>query len=70
MNLFLFFGEQAHQDYTPSELLRMGKDNMARVLCAYETNLLGSAAEKLAQRGGYASFFFLSAQDDQHDPQK
>ncbi len=31
------YGDQAHQDYVPCELLRMGKDNMARVLCAYET---------------------------------
>ncbi len=27
----------------------MGKQDMTRVLCAYETNLAGSAAEKLAQ---------------------
>ena len=40
------FPEQAHQDYTPQQLLRMGKQDMTRVLCAYGTNLPGSAAEK------------------------
>ena len=33
------FPEQAHQDYTPQQLLRMGKQDMTRVLCAYGTNL-------------------------------
>ena len=33
------FGDQAHADYTPQQLLRMGKQGMTRVLCAYETNL-------------------------------
>ena len=49
------YGEQAHQEYTPQQLLRMGKAGMARVLCAYETNLPGSAAEKLAQRADLES---------------
>ena len=33
----------------------MGKQDMTRVLCAYETNLPGSAAEKLAQRADLES---------------
>ena len=49
------FGDQAHSDYTPQELLRMGKSGMTRVLCAYETNLPGSAAEKLSQRADLES---------------
>ena len=44
------FGDQAQADYTPQELLKSGKDGMIRVLCAYETNMPGSAAEKLTQR--------------------
>ena len=43
-------GDQAYREYTPKELLKMGKSHMSKVLCAYETNLPGSAAEKLAQR--------------------
>ena len=33
----------------------MGKQDMTRVLCAYRTNLPGSAAEKLAQRADLES---------------
>ena len=40
------FPEQAHQDDTPQQLLRTGKQDMTRVLCAYGTNLPGSVAEK------------------------
>ena len=49
------FPEQAHQDDTPQQLLRMGKQDMTRVLCACRTNLPGSAAEKLAQRADLES---------------
>ena len=35
---------------TPEKLLAMGKAQMSRILCAYEGNQPGSAAEKLAQR--------------------
>ncbi|CAK0870327.1 unnamed protein product, partial [Prorocentrum cordatum] len=41
---------KAYQEYAPQQLLHMGKAGMTRVLCAYETNLPGSAAEKLSQR--------------------
>ena len=33
----------------------MGKQGISRLLCAYETNLPGSAAEKLAQRADLES---------------
>ena len=49
------FGAQAWEDYTPQQLFQMGKSNFTRVLCAYETNLPGSAAEKLAQRADLES---------------
>ena len=42
-------------EYTPYDLLRMSKSAMTRVLCAYETNMPGSAAEKLQQRGDLES---------------
>ena len=44
------FGEQAFTEHTPRQLLDMGKAQMANVLCAYETDMPGSAAEKLRQR--------------------
>ena len=44
------FGEQAFAPYTPRQLLDMGKTQMCNVLCAYEGDLPGSAAEKLRQR--------------------
>jgi hypothetical protein len=43
-------GAQAYEDYTPHELLGKSKAHMIRILCAYETKMPGSAAEKLAQR--------------------
>ena len=49
------FWAQAQVDYTPYDLLRMDKTAMTRVLCAYETNMPGSAAEKLQQRGDLES---------------
>ena len=39
------FGGQAWEEFTPQQLLQMGKASFTRVLCAYETNLPGSAAE-------------------------
>ena len=33
-----FGADEAHADYTPQQLLRMGKQGMIRVLCAYETS--------------------------------
>ena len=44
------FGGQAYEEVTPDKLLAMGKAQMSRILCAYEGNQPGSAAEKLAQR--------------------
>ena len=44
------FGGQAYEELTPDKLLAMGKAQMSRILCAYEGNQPGSAAEKLAQR--------------------
>ena len=44
------FGGQAYEEVTPEKLLAMGKAQMSRILCAYEGNQPGSAAEKLAQR--------------------
>ena len=44
------FGGQAYKEVTPDKLLAMGKAQMSRILCAYEGNQPGSAAEKLAQR--------------------
>ena len=44
------YGSQAYEEFTPQSLLAMGKSQMARVLCAYEGKLPGSAAEKLSQR--------------------
>ena len=41
------FGADTRVEYTPKDLLRMDKGKMTRVLCAYETNMPGSAAEKL-----------------------
>ena len=44
------YGGQAYEELSPEKLLQMGKAKMARVLCAYETNLPGSAAERLRMR--------------------
>jgi hypothetical protein len=43
-------GHQAYEDFTPQQLLGKSKAQMIRILCAYETKMPGSAAEKLAQR--------------------
>ena len=43
-------GAQAYEDFTPQELLGKSKAQMIRILCAYETKMPGSAAEKLGQR--------------------
>ena len=51
------FGADSYQSYTPKEMLKMGKAGMTRVLCAYEGNLPGSAAEKLQQRGDLEAMF-------------
>ena len=44
------FGADTRVEYTHKDFLRMDKAQMTRVLCAYETNMPGSAAEKLQQR--------------------
>ena len=41
------FGADTRVEYNPKDLLRMDKAKMTRVLCACETNMPGSAAEKL-----------------------
>ena len=48
-------GNDAYSQFTPRELLNMGKAKMIRVLCAYEQNLPGSASEKLTQRADLES---------------
>ena len=44
------YGAQSYEEVTPKQLLQMGKAQMSRILCAYEGNQPGSAAEKLTQR--------------------
>ena len=48
----------AYVDFTPEELLRMSKTRMSSMLCAYETKMPGSAAEKMTQRSDLETMIY------------
>ena len=48
-------GTQVEVEYSPDDLMKMSKADMSRSLCAYETKMPGSAAEKLQQRNDLES---------------